>query len=101
MEEQSLPYKRGNVWTFYRLRLLRVCGKTQTPKGETKQMEDMKIMKRYKVYVYNTVDKIWDCYEVLAEDPVDARNVAVQRLVDETGHGLDINELTDVCEVKE
>lgn len=35
-------------------------------------------MKRYKVYVYNTVDKFWDCYEVLAEDPVDARNVAVQ-----------------------
>lgn len=32
---------------------------------------------------------------------LDARNVAVQRLVDETGHGLDINELTDVCEVKE
>lgn len=29
-------------------------------------------MKRYKVYVYNTVDKFWDCYEVLAEDPVDA-----------------------------
>lgn len=34
-------------------------------------------MKRYKVYVYNTADKFWDCYEVLAEDPVDARNVAV------------------------
>ena len=47
-------------------------------------------MKRYKVYVYNTVDKFWDCYEVLAEDPVDARNVAVQRLIDETGHGLDL-----------
>lgn len=47
-------------------------------------------MKRYKVYVYNTVDKFWDCYEVLAEDPVDARNVAVQRLIDETGHGLDV-----------
>lgn len=23
-------------------------------------------MKRYKVYVYNTVDKFWDCYEVNA-----------------------------------
>ena len=33
-------------------------------------------MKRYKVYVYNTVDKFWDCYEVNAIDPVDARNVA-------------------------
>lgn len=62
-------------------------------------MEDMKIMKRYKVYVYNTVDKFWDCYEVLADDPVDARNVAVQRLIDETGHGLDVYELADVCEV--
>lgn len=31
-------------------------------------------MKRYKVYVYNMVDKFWDCYEVLAKDPVDARN---------------------------
>lgn len=58
-------------------------------------------MKRYKVYVYNTVDKLWDCYEVNAIDPVDARNVAVQRLVDETGHGLDVYEVTDVCEVKE
>ena len=40
-------------------------------------------MKRYKVYVYNTLDKFWDCYEVNAIDPVDARNVAVQRLVEE------------------
>lgn len=101
MKEQSLPYKRGNVWTFCQLLLLRMYGITQTPKGKTKQMEDMKIMKRYKVYFYNTQDKFWDCYEVNAIDPVDARNVAVQRLVDETGHGLDINELTDVCEVKE
>ena len=71
--------------------LLRMYGITQTPEGKTKQMEDMKmkIMKRYKVYVYNTVDKFWDCYEVNAIDPVEARNVAVQRLVDETGHGLD------------
>lgn len=57
-------------------------------------------MKRYKVYVYNTVDKFWDYYEVLAEDPVDARNVAVQRLIDETGNGLDVYEVTDVCEIK-
>lgn len=59
------------------------------------------MMKCYEVSIYNTVDKFCDCYEVNAIDPVDARNVAVQRLVDETGHGLDINELTDVCEVKE
>lgn len=58
-------------------------------------------MKRYKVSVYNTAEKLWDEYEVNAVDPVDARNVAVQRLVDETGHGLDINEITDVREVKD
>lgn len=33
-------------------------------------------MKRYKVYVYNTVDKFWDCYEVLAEDPAADYTVA-------------------------
>ncbi len=32
---------------------------------------------------------------------VDARNVAVQRLVDETGHGLDVYEVADVCEIKD
>lgn len=45
-------------------------------------------------------DRFWDCYEVNAIDPVDARNVAVQRLIDETGHGLDVYEVTDVCEIK-
>ena len=64
-------------------------------------LEGRKAVKRYKVYVYNAADRFWDCYEVPAEDPVDARNVAVQRLVDETGHGLDVYEVTDVCEVKE
>lgn len=64
-------------------------------------LEGKRVVKRYKVYVYNTVDKFWDCYEVLADDPVDARNVTVQRLIDETGHGLDIYEIADVCEVKE
>ena len=58
-------------------------------------------MKRYKVTVYNKVDKIWDEYEVNAIDQVDARTVTVQRLIDETGHGLDVYELTDVREVKE
>lgn len=58
-------------------------------------------MKRYKVTVYNKDDKIWDEYEVNAIDSVDARNVTVQRLIDETGHGLDVYELTDVREVKE
>lgn len=64
-------------------------------------LEGKRVVKRYKVYVYNMADRFWDCYEVLAEDPVDARNVTVQRLVDETGHGLDVYEVTDVCEVKE
>ena len=64
-------------------------------------LEGKRVVKRYKVYVYNTADKFWDCYEVLAEDPVDARNVAVQRLIGETGHGLDVYEVSDVCEVKE
>ena len=58
-------------------------------------------MKRYKVTVYNKVNKIWKEYKVNAIDPVDARNVTVQRLIDETGHGLDVYELTDVREVKE
>lgn len=58
-------------------------------------------MKRYKVSVYNTAEKFWDEYEVNAVDPVDARNLAVQRLVDETGYGLDINEITDVHEVED
>lgn len=58
-------------------------------------------MKRYKVSVYNTAEKFWDEYEVNAVDQVDARNLAVQRLVDETGHGLDINEITDVHEVED
>lgn len=58
-------------------------------------------MKRYEVSVYNNTEKFWDAYEVNASNPVDARNVAVQRLVDETGHGLDAYEVTDVCEVKE
>lgn len=46
-------------------------------------------MKCYEVSIYNTAD------------PIDARNVAVQRLIDETGHGLDINEITDVREIKD
>ena len=47
------------------------------------------MMKCYEVSVYNTAD------------PIDARNVAVQRLIDETGHGLDVYEVTDVCAIKD
>ena len=56
-------------------------------------------MKRYKVYFYNFEDHYHDYYEVNAKDPVDARNTAVQRLVDETGTGLDQHEITEVKEV--
>lgn len=55
-------------------------------------------MKRYKVYFYNFIQHYNDCYEVNAIDPVDARNIAVQRLVDETGEGLNENEITEVKE---
>lgn len=58
-------------------------------------------MKYYEVSIYNTADRFWDSYQVNATDPIDARNVAVQRLIDETGHGLDINEITDVHEIKD
>ena len=36
-------------------------------------------MKRYKVYVYNTVDKFWDCYEVLAGGCPERGSAAVDR----------------------
>lgn len=53
-----------------------VCYTNLTRLANTSKQK-VKIMKRYKVYVYNAVDKFWDCYEVNAIDPVDARNVAV------------------------
>ena len=57
-------------------------------------------MKRYNVYVYSNRDGL-DVYMVKANDPVDARNVAVQRLIDETGGGLDVWDIVEVIEVKE
>lgn len=56
-------------------------------------------MKLYNVYVYSTRAGL-DIYMVMADDPVDARNVAVQRLIDETGAGLDAWEIVEVIEVK-
>ena len=53
-------------------------------------------MKLYNVYVHNNRDNYNDCYMVNAEDPVDARNVAVQRLIDETGDGLNVWEILGV-----
>lgn len=58
-------------------------------------------LKRYRVYVYNKVYWSHDYYEVNAMDPVDARNIAVQRLIDETSHGLDEWEITEVKHIKE
>ena len=53
-------------------------------------------MKSYNVHVYNTRYNYHDIYMVNADDPVDARNVAVQRLVDETGDGLNVWEIIEV-----
>lgn len=58
-------------------------------------------MKLYNVYVYNYLGLFTDMYTVRADDPVDARNVAVQRLIDETGEGLNVWEIVEVIEVKE
>lgn len=58
-------------------------------------------MKKYKVYVYNFKCQYHDWYEVNAKDPVDARNVTVQRLIDETGDGLNANEITEVKGIDE
>lgn len=57
-------------------------------------------MKLYNVFVYNYGESFADIYMVKADDPVDARNVAVQRLIDETGDGVDVWEIVDVIEVK-
>lgn len=53
-------------------------------------------MKQYNVRLYNYVRHYWDEYLVNAKDPVDARNVAVQRLIDETGVGLNEYEIVEV-----
>lgn len=53
-------------------------------------------MKQYNVRLYNYVKEYWDEYQVNAEDPVDARNVAVQRLIDETGVGLNEYEIMEI-----
>ena len=57
-------------------------------------------MRLYNVYVYSTRDGL-DVYTVRADDPVDARTVAVQRLIDETGDGLNVWEIVEVIKVKE
>lgn len=53
-------------------------------------------MKQYNVRVYNKAKHFWDEYQVNAKDPVDARNVAVKRLIDETGEGLNEYEIIEV-----
>lgn len=58
-------------------------------------------MKRYNVRVYNNAKNFWDEYQVNAEDPVDARHIAVQRLVDETGIGLNEYEVMEVTKAEE
>lgn len=58
-------------------------------------------LKRYKVYVYNKIYYTRDYYEVNAKDLVDAIGIAVQQLIDETSHGLDEWEITEVKRIKE
>lgn len=58
-------------------------------------------MKRYDVYVYNKKDHFHDKYRVIAEDPVDARNVAIQRLIEETGEGLNANEIEEIKKISD
>lgn len=57
-------------------------------------------MKRYNVRVYNNAKHFWDEYLVNAEDPVDARHIAVQRLIDETGEGLNEYEIMEVTKAE-
>ena len=59
-------------------------------------MKGVTDMKSYNVHVYNTRYNYHDIYMVNADDPVYARNVAVQRLVDETGDGLNVWEIIEV-----
>jgi hypothetical protein len=47
-------------------------------------------MKLYNVYVYNYVGSFAVIYMVKADDPVDARSVAVQRMI------VDVNEVKGV-----
>ena len=58
-------------------------------------------MKSYNVHVYNTRDNFHDDYMVRADDPVDARGVAVRLLIDETGDGLDVWKIMDVSVIPE
>ena len=69
--------------------------------GKIKSEREGKNMKLYNVYVHNNRYNYNDCYMVQAEDPVYARNRAVQRLIDETSHGLDEWEITEVKHIKE
>lgn len=66
-----------------------------------KQYKVYNMKKQYKVYVYNTVYHFNDCYTVNAYDHVDAKKIALYRLVNETGHGLDEYEIMEAVEVKE
>lgn len=50
----------------------------------------------YDVRMHNLVGLFNDTYTVEADDPVQAREVAIKRLVEETGTGLDMWEIIDV-----
>lgn len=50
----------------------------------------------YNVRLHNKIGYYNDTYTVEADDPVQARGVAIMRLVEETGTGLDQWEIIDV-----
>lgn len=50
----------------------------------------------YDVRLHNNTGYYNDTYTVEADDPVQARGMAIMRLVEETGTGLDIWEIIDV-----
>lgn len=65
-----------------------------------KTEREVTTMKQYSVRVYNNKKHFWDEYLVNAKNPVDARNIAVQRLVDETGEGLNEYEIMGVTKAE-
>lgn len=50
----------------------------------------------YEVRLHNFKDFYNDTYTVEADDPVEARDIAIMRLIQETGNGRDQWEIIDV-----
>lgn len=69
-------------------------------KRNTPNRKESTMKKQYNVHVYNTVYHFHDYYTVMANDHVDAKEIALYRLVNETGHGLDEYEIAEAVEVQ-